>query len=72
MEFNTASLFESDLADLVKANLLIWGALIVALSIILWETTFLTQVLPVVILAAIASNLILLWGVHEKHRETHA
>lgn len=74
MTFDTASLFESDLADLVKANLVIWGALIVAVSIMLWDTTFLAQVVPVVALAAIASNLLLLWGVQEKRREseTHA
>ncbi|WP_435158693.1 hypothetical protein [Haladaptatus sp. DFWS20] len=64
MELSNSSVSErkSTLPDVVKINLIIWGALITALGIILWETTFLTQAVPVAFLAAIASNLFLLWG----------
>jgi hypothetical protein len=58
------------LPDVVKINLILWGAFIMALGIILWETIFLFQAIPVAFLAAIASNLLLLRGTRETVEET--
>jgi hypothetical protein len=62
----------STLPDVVKVNLIIWGSLIAALGIILWDTMFLTQAVPVAFLAAIASNLFLLRGAREMREEAAA
>lgn len=72
MEINNSSVSgnKSTLPDVVKVNLILWGALIAALAIILWETTFITQAVPVAFLAAIASNLFLLRGTREMRKES--
>ncbi len=74
MEFNTSSNSgrASALPDVVKVNLILWGAMIAALGIILWDTMFLAQALPVAFLAAIASNLFLLWGTREMRDDVDA
>ncbi len=62
----------SSLPDVVKVNLIIWGSLIAALSIILWDKMFLAQAVPLAFLAAIASNLFLLRGARKMREKAAA